>query len=99
MDKAANRRDFLLMMAGGTAMTSWGELRNYYGIPRKGPCSDKLARQLIHGYYGYMLFACAFSFCFSLCRRSCSLIFGMMFSNTDLISSRCSLGSTICIAN
>jgi len=33
------------------AMTSWGELRNYYGIPKKGPCSDELARQLIHGYY------------------------------------------------
>ena len=33
------------------AMTNWGELRNYYGIPKKGPCPDKLARQLIHGYY------------------------------------------------
>lgn len=33
------------------APTSWGELRNYYGIPKKGPCSDDLARQLIHGYY------------------------------------------------
>ncbi len=33
------------------AMTNWGELRNYYGIPKKGPCSDELARKLIHGYY------------------------------------------------
>jgi len=33
------------------ATTSWGELRNYYGIPKKGPCSDELARRLIHGYY------------------------------------------------
>jgi arylsulfatase A-like enzyme len=33
------------------ATTNWGELRNYYGIPKKGPCSDELARQLIHGYY------------------------------------------------
>jgi len=33
------------------ATTNWGELRNYYGIPNKGPCSDELARQLIHGYY------------------------------------------------
>jgi arylsulfatase A-like enzyme len=33
------------------ATTDWGELRNYYGIPKKGPCSDDLARQLIHGYY------------------------------------------------
>jgi len=33
------------------ATTNWGELRNYYGIPQEGPCSDELARQLIHGYY------------------------------------------------
>jgi arylsulfatase A-like enzyme len=33
------------------ATTNWGELRNYYGIPKKGPCSVVLARQLIHGYY------------------------------------------------
>ncbi|MHC4370323.1 MAG: sulfatase, partial [Planctomycetota bacterium] len=33
------------------AMTNWGELRNYYGIPKKGPCSDELASKLIHGYY------------------------------------------------
>jgi arylsulfatase A-like enzyme len=33
------------------ATTNWGELRNYYGIPKKGPCSEQLARQLIHGYY------------------------------------------------
>ena len=31
--------------------TNWGELRNYHGIPKKGPCPDELARQLIHGYY------------------------------------------------
>lgn len=33
------------------ATTNWGELRNYYGIPKKGPCPDELACQLIHGYY------------------------------------------------
>jgi len=33
------------------ATTNWGELRNYYGIPKQGPCPDELARQLIHGYY------------------------------------------------
>jgi len=33
------------------ATTNWGELRNYYGIPKQGPCPDDLARQLIHGYY------------------------------------------------
>ncbi|UCE48084.1 MAG: sulfatase [Phycisphaerales bacterium] len=42
---------FVPKNAPSYAMTNWGELRNYYGIPKKGPCSDKLARQLIHGYY------------------------------------------------
>ena len=42
---------FVPKNAPSYAMTSWGELRNYYGIPKKGPCSDELARQLIHGYY------------------------------------------------
>ena len=42
---------FIPKDAPSYAMTNWGELRNYYGIPKKGPCSDELARQLIHGYY------------------------------------------------
>ena len=42
---------FLPKNAPSYAMTDWGELRNYYGIPKKGPCSDELARELIHGYY------------------------------------------------
>ena len=42
---------FIPKNAPSYAMTNWGELRNYYGIPKKGPCSDELARQLIHGYY------------------------------------------------
>ena len=33
------------------AMTSWGELRKYYGIPAKGPLTDDQARSMIHGYY------------------------------------------------
>ena len=33
------------------ATTNWGELRNYCGIPKEGPCSNELARRLIHGYY------------------------------------------------
>ncbi|MGI9174053.1 MAG: sulfatase [Rhodothermales bacterium] len=33
------------------ALTNWGELRNYHGIPEEGPLSDSLARTLIHGYY------------------------------------------------
>ena len=33
------------------ALTNWGELRNYHGIPKEGPVLDSLARTLIHGYY------------------------------------------------
>ena len=32
------------------ALTSWGELRKYHGIPRTGPVTDDQARNLIHGY-------------------------------------------------
>jgi arylsulfatase A-like enzyme len=32
------------------ALTSWGEMRQYEGIPAKGPVSDEQARELIHGY-------------------------------------------------
>jgi iduronate 2-sulfatase len=42
---------FVPKNAPSYAMTNWGELRNYYGIPKKGPCSEELARQLIRGYY------------------------------------------------
>lgn len=33
------------------SLTDFGELRSYYGMPKKGPLSDEQARQLIHGYY------------------------------------------------
>ena len=33
------------------APTNWGELRNYTGIPAKGPVSTELQRELIHGYH------------------------------------------------
>ncbi len=33
------------------ALTGFGELRNYIGMPKQGPIPDDLARQLIHGYY------------------------------------------------
>ncbi|MBN1442153.1 MAG: sulfatase, partial [Planctomycetes bacterium] len=32
------------------ALTDWGELRAYHGIPRKGRVTDEQARNLIHGY-------------------------------------------------
>lgn len=32
------------------ALTSWGELRRYHGIPETGPLGDEQARELIHGY-------------------------------------------------
>jgi iduronate 2-sulfatase len=33
------------------AATSWGELRQYAGIPNSGPLSDDLVRELIHAYH------------------------------------------------
>ncbi len=33
------------------ALTTWGELRGYHGIPQEGPLPDETARRLIHGYY------------------------------------------------
>jgi arylsulfatase A-like enzyme len=32
------------------ALTSWGELRSYDGIPAQGPVSEEQAYELIHGY-------------------------------------------------
>ncbi|MBN1422232.1 MAG: sulfatase [Planctomycetes bacterium] len=36
--------------APAIALSNWGELRSYAGVPQKGPVSDDLARELIHGY-------------------------------------------------
>ncbi len=33
------------------AMHTWGELRSYYGIPKKGPLPNETAKKLAHGYY------------------------------------------------
>ncbi|HPF02495.1 MAG TPA: sulfatase [Bacteroidales bacterium] len=33
------------------AIHNWGELRNYYSIPDKGPLTDSAANKLRHGYY------------------------------------------------
>lgn len=33
------------------AYTTWGELRNYDGVPASGPVSAEMERDLIHGYY------------------------------------------------
>ncbi|PWH84460.1 hypothetical protein DIS18_08030 [Algibacter marinivivus] len=33
------------------AFTNWGELKGYYGIPKKGDLDDDLTRDLIHGYH------------------------------------------------
>lgn len=33
------------------APTTWGELRQYQGVPQDGPLSEELQQQLIHGYY------------------------------------------------
>ncbi|WP_066630762.1 sulfatase [Labilibacter marinus] len=33
------------------ALTKWGELRNYHGIPKEGLLDDELSKDLKHGYY------------------------------------------------
>ncbi|MFG6686774.1 sulfatase [Mariniflexile sp. HNIBRBA6329] len=33
------------------ALTNWGELKGYYGIPQEGDLDDDLTRTLIHGYH------------------------------------------------
>ena len=33
------------------AMHNWGELRNYYCVPKEGPVSEEMNRTLVHGYY------------------------------------------------
>jgi iduronate 2-sulfatase len=37
--------------APNEAIHTWGELRAYADVPKKGPLPDELARTLIHGYY------------------------------------------------
>ncbi|MBN1676246.1 MAG: sulfatase [Kiritimatiellae bacterium] len=33
------------------ALHNWGELRNYFDVPKAGPVSEALNRMLVHGYY------------------------------------------------
>jgi len=35
---------------------TWGEMRAYHGIPKQGPVSDEVARQLIRGYHACVSF-------------------------------------------
>ncbi len=35
---------------------TWGEMRAYHGIPKKGPVSEETARQLIRGYHACVSF-------------------------------------------
>ena len=37
--------------APDAAIHNFGELRNYFGVPKKGPVSDAMAKTLIRGYY------------------------------------------------
>jgi arylsulfatase A-like enzyme len=39
------------------ALTSWGELRSYHGVPPKGPVTEAMAKKLIHGYYASVSYA------------------------------------------
>ena len=38
------------------AMHTFGELRSYQGVPKKGPVSDAQARELVHAYYACVSF-------------------------------------------
>ena len=38
------------------ALHNWGELRQYFDIPKEGPLSDEMARTLIRGYYACCTF-------------------------------------------
>jgi arylsulfatase A-like enzyme len=37
--------------APAMAMSTWGELRAYVGVPKQGPLPEEMQRKLIHGYY------------------------------------------------
>ena len=38
------------------SLSPWGELKGYYGIPKKGDLDDNLTRNLIHGYHASISF-------------------------------------------
>ena len=38
------------------ALSKWGELKGYYGIPKKGVLDDELTKTLIHGYHASVSF-------------------------------------------
>ncbi len=38
------------------ALSKWGELKGYHGIPKKGDLDDELTRKLIHGYHASVSF-------------------------------------------
>ena len=42
--------------APGIALTTWGELRAFKGVPETGPVTGELALELIHGYYACVSF-------------------------------------------
>lgn len=52
-----NKEDFKVPFKGAPkdmykdALTVWGELRGYYGIPKQGVLDDETTKTLIHGYH------------------------------------------------
>ena len=52
-----NKEDFKVPFKGAPkdmykdALTVWGELRGYYGIPKEGVLDDETTKTLIHGYH------------------------------------------------
>jgi arylsulfatase A-like enzyme len=47
---------FVPKNAYSKALTTFGELRNYEGIPAKGPLDDETSKKLRHGYYAAVSF-------------------------------------------
>ena len=47
---------FVQKNAYSKALTTFGELRNYEGIPAKGPLDDDTSKKLRHGYYAAVSF-------------------------------------------
>ncbi|WP_044206385.1 sulfatase [Flammeovirga sp. OC4] len=56
-DIPAPDNNFLPEGIPNVAKTSWGELRAYNGVPKKGDVDEQLAKTLKHGYYASVSFA------------------------------------------
>lgn len=52
-----NKKDFVVPVKAAPkdmyrlSLSKWGELRNYYGMPKEGLLDDETSKNLIHGYH------------------------------------------------